>query len=1153
MKKLSFIIFYMTLAQMGLCQSPDLILNVYNNETTIKAANSITLKNGFYIPAGKNVVLLVGGFPNLVSQLSADRNYILTKTFRSAVKETQVASVRSIDLENQSIQYFDGLGRLVQTVQLMASPTYKDIVQHVEYDALGRETVKYLPHVGQLNNDGSFKTTSAVDQLAYYGLSNTWDPAVTKTAQPFAVSVLENGPLSRVTEQGAPGVMWQPISNRGSATTTGRTVAMDYGANIANDVRLWKVTATGGASSTAYYAVNTLSKKVVKDENWTSAQGRAGTVEEYSDMAGRTVLKRVWETTAKSLNTYYVYDDMGDLRYVIPPIVTEITFSELATDAFFEKYIYAYHYDGLRRLTKKKIPGKGWEYMAYNGNNQVVLQQDALQRATGSWSYTKYDAFGNVAYSGIYVKAGMVTQAAAQLAVDSHPLVNGIRYQSEERIGTLDYTDRAFPTIGTTMPHITNYYDDYTFRDANLQALQAVNITKSSNTKTLLTGTRVTTTDGTAPLLTINYYDDRARLIQTVSQNQLSGTDYVTNTYNFPGELLTSKREHKAVISGATKTLSVLTSNSYDHVGRLKEARKKVGSQAEIVQSSLAYNEIGQLKEKDLHGTGSSAAQQIVYSYNERGWLKAINDPAGVSTKKRFGMTLAYGNNARAYNGNIGSVQWNTLVAPGQTQTPVQSYVYNYDALGRLKKAAYSATNKVNFYNEELAYDVMGNIDTLRRSNGATSWYNHFKYTYLGNQLTKVTDAGTALRTNNFTYDANGNGRTNLRLGITDIQYNYLNLPKQFVKGAENLLYTYDALGRKLTKQLGTANITQYIGGIQYKNGTLEFIQTEEGRILPNGSSFIYEYFLKDHLGNTRAVVDQGGTVKQIQDYYAFGMEMNQGNALNTASNLYKYNGKEKQMELGLDQLDYGARFYDAEIGRFNVIDRFAEKYHESNSYHYALNNPANNIDINGDSVYVAKEHRENMNNALKSVYGDNASKFGYNDNGMLTYSGDTKGFTKEQAALYKGLSEIMGETTTTNMVFGETTTITMKDGTTGTVRAAEGGGAVTVLIGENDVSQNTILIDPKTANTPVSVFAITDAYYKKPIDPANGARFEQKTVPGNIGTSMFHELGHVIFRGQTQNKVLDYENKARKQMNLPKRPYDETHNSTVKKGKYGN
>jgi len=157
----------------------------------------------------------------------------------------------------------------------------------------------------------------------------------------------------------------------------------------------------------------------------------------------------------------------------------------------------------------------------------------------------------------------------------------------------------------------------------------------------------------------------------------------------------------------------------------------------------------------------------------------------------------------------------------------------------------------------------------------------------------------------------------------------------------------YDGTGQKLTKTLGSV-VTQYVDGIQYENGVLKFIQTEEGRILPNGSSYIYEYFLKDHLGNTRAVVDQSGVIKQIQDYYPFGMEMNQGNALNTASNLYKYNGKEKQVELGLDQLDYGARFYDAEIGRWNVVDPLAEQMRRHSPYNYTFNNPIRFIDPDG-------------------------------------------------------------------------------------------------------------------------------------------------------------------------------------------------------------
>ncbi|MGJ1409051.1 RHS repeat domain-containing protein [Sphingobacterium thalpophilum] len=371
-------------------------------------------------------------------------------------------------------------------------------------------------------------------------------------------------------------------------------------------------------------------------------------------------------------------------------------------------------------------------------------------------------------------------------------------------------------------------------------------------------------------------------------------------------------------------------------------------------QSKLSYNEIGQLKQKNLHNTGSTAVQEILYSYNERGWLKSVNSPAAVSARRVFGMELSYGDKTDSYNGNIGSMKWNTLVPSTMTMQPVQTYTYYYDRLNRLKRGTYinaasgSPANKAGHYDEELAYDVMGNIDSLRRCNGTGSgWYNNFKYTYSGNQLTKVTDAGTAARTNTFSYDANGNGITNSRLGIGKIEYNHLNLPNKLIKGSNSLIYSYDANGRKLSKTLGSA-VTDYVDGIQYENGVLKFIQTEEGRILPNGSSYIYEYFLKDHLGNTRAVVDHSGTIKQIQDYYPFGMEMNQGNALNTASNLYKYNGKEKQVELGLDQLDYGARFYDAEIGRWNVVDPMAEKMRRHSPYNYAFSNPIRFIDPDG-------------------------------------------------------------------------------------------------------------------------------------------------------------------------------------------------------------
>ncbi|QRY57118.1 DUF6443 domain-containing protein [Sphingobacterium siyangense] len=958
----------------------DTTLYAYTNQTTIQALNSITLKNGFHIPVQSNKAVTIGivGFQNLVSKPTAGQNYVLTRTFRSAgvTLATQNAQ-RTIADENQTIQYFDGLGRPSQTVQLMASPSYRDIVQHIDYDGFGRESIKYLPHVKDTVKNGSFYSTAKADQLAYYKSTNTWDPAVVKTASPYGITVFENSPLNRVLQQGAPGAPWQPLSS--GVTGSGHTVRTDYGTNVETGVelvKLWRVdyNASGiptGATGSGKYTSGKLFKTTVKDENWVS--GKAGTVDEYKDLEGKVVLKRVWETESKVLDTYYVYDDFGDLCYVVPPAVTATSFTESAPA--FTGYIYAYRYDGRRRLIEKKLPGKGWEYLVYNVNDQVVLTQDALQRGQNRWQYNKYDAFGRVVEAGLYVNSKLTSRSIAQDSVDSHTIPSSsVKFYWEERLGGMDYTNRSFPSSSGKTVLVTNYYDDYNFRDNGLFGAVPTNLNITlTKVKGLMTGSLVRNDAGANPLLTVNYYDEYGRVVRMASQNHLGGTDITSNSYLFSGELKTSKREHKASANGVVT--KILTTNEYDHVGRLIETKKRLGELAEISQSKLSYNEIGQLKQKNLHSSGSTSMQEIVYSYNERGWLKSLNDPAVVGPKRIFGMELIYGDKSDSYNGNIGSMKWNTEVPSTMTKQPMQTYSYFYDKLNRLKKGTYinaatgSSPNKSGYYDEELAYDVMGNIDTLRRRNGTGSgWFNHFKYTYNGNQLTKVTDAGTAARTNNFTYDVNGNGISNSRVGITKIEYNYLNLPIKLVKGSDNLLYTYDAGGKKLMKKLASSE-TQYVDGIQYENGVLKFIQTEEGRILPNGSSYIYEYFLKDHLGNTRAVVDQSGTIKQIQDYYPFGMEMNQGNALNTTSNLYKYNGKEKQGELGLDQLDYGARFYDAEIGRWNVVDPLADEFEHLTPYNYGVNNPVVMIDPTGMAAegYFTK-YKDTQGNLLKET-----------------------------------------------------------------------------------------------------------------------------------------------------------------------------------------
>jgi RHS repeat-associated protein len=204
--------------------------------------------------------------------------------------------------------------------------------------------------------------------------------------------------------------------------------------------------------------------------------------------------------------------------------------------------------------------------------------------------------------------------------------------------------------------------------------------------------------------------------------------------------------------------------------------------------------------------------------------------------------------------------------------------------------------------------------------------------------------------TTEYTYDNNGNLKSDLNKGISIITYNCLNLPLSMTfSNGSTIAYTYDANGRKLRTVHnvgGTTTTTDYAGNVIYENGVQKKLLTEEGYVdLTSGT---YYYYLKDHQGNNRVVVNSGGTVTETNHYYPFG-----GTFASGTVQPYKYNGKELDTKGGLNWYDYGVRHYDAALGRFTTQDRFAEKYSALSPYQYGANSPVNTIDINGDSLKV--------------------------------------------------------------------------------------------------------------------------------------------------------------------------------------------------------
>jgi len=434
-----------------------------------------------------------------------------------------------------------------------------------------------------------------------------------------------------------------------------------------------------------------------------------------------------------------------------------------------------------------------------------------------------------------------------------------------------------------------------------------------------------------------------------------SNYDAVASTYDFVNEVTTTKRQHYNTTHTTTPLVTIDNRYLYDHEGRKLKTWQQItnGTTAttKTLLSKIDYNEISQVLTKHLHSTDSTNFQQnVAYTYNERGWMLTSSAPL-------FAMQLYYNTGTnKAYNGNIMYQYWGTL---GSLTT---NYTYLYDRLNRLNSGASSD----HFIERGIAYDMQGNITNLSRV-----WNNTLAdsllYSYTGNRLVNIIDkttsaTGLVAGTTNYTYDGNGNLLTNsntVNIGQNkSYTYNLLDLPQTVTISGGTVTYTYDAGGNKLRKQSTTLGSTEYISGIQYNatiTGLPDFIQTDEGRAVPSGTTaYKYYYYLGDNLGNTRITFDSSsGTATTLQkdDYLPFGMEINRSVA--SPKNEYLYNKKELQEELG--QYDYGARFYDPGIARLIMIDPHSEKYFGISPYTYVGDNPITFIDPTGMDLIKIK------------------------------------------------------------------------------------------------------------------------------------------------------------------------------------------------------
>ncbi len=720
-------------------------------------------------------------------------NFIRTWDATAPVTDANALIGRPLADVKMATQYFDGIGRPFQTVIKQGSKetggTASDMVSPVLYDEYGREVYKYLPFVasGSSASDGSFKFNPYVQQATFmtaqYGSQGE--------SFFYSKNNFEASPLDRVDKSMAPGVSWVG-ANRG--------VEMKYWINTANDdVKIWGVNNTNPMGEFDSYALQTsinggiypageLYKNVTVDEH--SKQ-----VIEFKDKEGKVIMKKVQLTataddgTGRShdnwLCTYYIYDDLNNLRCVVQPEAVKILTGNgwVLTTELLNEQCFRYEYDQRNRMIMKKVPGAGEVYMVYDQRDRLVMTQDANMRVgTVNWMVTKYDVLNRPAETGLWNNSGTFSShLTAANGSSSYPTTT----TGYEILTKVHYDDYTGLPAGLSSTYLITWNTHFANTDNNNWPYPQMP-TGTSNVKGLATWSQTKILGTSEYINTVSIYDEKGRVIQVQSTNITGGLDVVTTQYSWAGQpLVTVQKQQKAGAMNPAE-LTIITKMLYDDLGRLLSTKKTINStvngatvnKPEVEIATLAYDKLGQLKTKgigktkDINGNyTTNPLETLAYDYNIRGWVLGVNRDfltEMTDADRYFGFELGYdkltnkanrnflaGSNNGEFNGNINGMIWKS-----KGDKIRRKYDFEYDAANRLLKGDFEQNdngsswgNSLVNYNIKMgdgadpntAYDFNGNIKQMQqwglKITGSVQ-IDNLKYTYItgSNKLKSVTD-----------------------------------------------------------------------------------------------------------------------------------------------------------------------------------------------------------------------------------------------------------------------------------------------------------------------------------------------------------------------------------------------------------------------------
>jgi RHS repeat-associated protein len=860
-------------------------------------------------------------------------NYVRTYAARQAFTDPTTLVAAGPAGVQVKTEYLDGLGQPVQTVLRQESPLGRDLVQPSAYDALGRQPRAYLPYVSGSTSAGDYRPDALKEQDNFYRATNMMGPGLAsdntvRTGFAYTEQQFEASPLNRVMAQTAPGENWNthPAAFTERSNTADDNIArlsvgyaaagnpLTYqGAYAAGE--LWLKEAQDEDQRLVRTFIDKQGQVVAKLVQAPSAPATQWltTYYAYDDFARlRAVIppKAVALLLANGVNLTdpgvtrllfrYRYDGRG--RQIAKQLPSQDGEQVVVYDQLDRPLLTQ---DAQQRTRQE------WSWIKY----------DALWRPVLTGLVTR-----NATADQLQQEADQLSAAATTQQFEQRTTTAPHYYSTTQAYPRLDQDGFAGNQVLTV-----TYYDDYDFDNTGAQVdkpyysggnryltsppqpnFRVTGLVTSAKTRVL--GVAAGTVGEW--LTTTTFYDDRGRTVQQQSTNARGGNDIRTSQLDFAGKVEKTHSIHTAPNTNITG-VQVVETYSYDAAGRVLEVRQQVDNEATAtLVASNTYNELGQLVRKTL-SPNSALQQQVDYTYNPRGWLQGLNEdlvtgatPVGTSTDL-WGLRLSYdcGFQVPQYNGNISGQQWRS-----KADGIARAYGYSYDRTNRLTRGDYVAQaeggswrNEQQNYAVGMRYDENGNIQRLVR-NGLLVAATHklapqfgrvdqLAYTYQGNRLIAVDDtitgnglarsadyhgaatslAGDFLEKTSYRstgqveygYDANGSLLNDANKGITQIRYNFLNLP-ELVKFTDQdyLEFRYAANGQKVAKRVFQAGKpmvqTDYLNGYQYESDSLRFFGHAEGRVLrfvsPTSGQVRYEreYTLKDHLGNLRLAYRRG-------------------------------------------------------------------------------------------------------------------------------------------------------------------------------------------------------------------------------------------------------------------------------------------------------